>query len=98
MPKLHSSFLNILLNASSIDGDRAAKDVTSACRYFFIQETAGLANQQLLLLFRELVLPDVSFAHGVFQAFLSRHFLYHEPVYSVSMRNYATLLTTRDAF
>ena len=33
--KLHSSFLNILLNASSIDGDRADKEITAACRYFF---------------------------------------------------------------
>ena len=35
MSKLHSSFLNMLLNASSIDGDRAANEITSACRSFF---------------------------------------------------------------
>ena len=69
----------MLLNASSTDGDRAAKEITSACRSFFNQETAGLADQQLSVLFRELGFPDVSFAHGVVQAFLSGHFLYHEP-------------------
>ena len=36
-------------------------------------------DQQLSVLFRELGFPDVGFAHGVVQAFLSRHFLYHEP-------------------
>ena len=35
MLKLHSSFLNMLLNPSSTDGDRAAKGITSACRSFF---------------------------------------------------------------
>ena len=52
MLKLHSSFLNMLLNASSTDGDRAAKEITSACRSFFNKETAGLADQQLSVLFR----------------------------------------------
>ena len=80
MLKLHSSFLNVFLNASSTDGDRAAKEITSACRYFFNQDTAGLADQQLLVLFRELGFLDVGFAHGVVQVFLSGHFLYHEPV------------------
>ena len=49
--KLHSSFLNILLNSSSTDGDRAAKEITAAC-HFFNQETLGLTNQQLSVLFR----------------------------------------------
>ena len=75
MSKLHSSFLNMLLNASSKDGDRAAKEITDACRSLFTQETTGLADQQLLVLFRELGLPDVGFAHGVFQEFLGGHFL-----------------------
>ena len=79
MSKLHSSFLNMLLNASSTDRDRAAKEITSACRSFFNQETAGLADQQLLVLFIELGFPDVGFSHVVVQEFLSRHFLYHEP-------------------
>ena len=79
MSKLHSSFLNMLLNASSIDGYRVTKKISSACRSFFDQETAGLANQQLSLIFRELGFPDVGFAYGVLQAFLSGHFLYHEP-------------------
>ena len=68
-----------MLNASSIDGDRTAKDNTAACRSFFNQETAVLADQQFLVLFRYLGFPCVSFAHGVVQAFLSGHFLYHEP-------------------
>ena len=70
MSKLHSSFLNMLLNASSIDGDRAAKEITSACRSFFNKDTAGLDDQQLLVLFRDLGFPDVGFAHRVGQAFL----------------------------
>ena len=78
MSKMHSSFLNMLLNASSKDGDRAAKDITSVCRSFFNQETAGLANQQMFLIFRELGFPDVGFAHGVVQSFISGHFLCHE--------------------
>ena len=51
-PKLYSSFLNMLLNASSTDGDRADKEITSACRFFFNQEIEGLADQQLSVLFR----------------------------------------------
>ena len=74
MLKLHSSFLNILLNASSTDGDRVAKEITSTCRYFFNQETAGMADQQLSVLFRELGFQDVGFAHGFVQALLSGHF------------------------
>ena len=74
MLKLHSSFLNMLLNASSTDGDRAAKEITSACRSFFNQEATVLANQKLLVLFRELGFQDVGFAHGVVQALLSGHF------------------------
>ena len=79
MLKLNYSFLNLLLNASSTDGDRAANDITDACRSFFNQGTRGLNDQQLSVLFRELGFPDVGFAHGVVQAFLSWHFLYHEP-------------------
>ena len=58
----------------------AAKDITAACRSFSNQDTVGLADQQLFVLFRELGFPDVGFSHGVVQAFLSGHFLYHEPV------------------
>ena len=54
MLKLHSSFLNMLLNASSTDENTAAKEITSACRSFFNQETAGLDDQQFLVLFRYL--------------------------------------------
>ena len=79
MSKLNSSFLNMLLNVSSKYGDRAAKDITAACHSFFIQEIAGLVDQQLLVLLRELGFPDVGFAHGFFQAFLSGHFLYYDP-------------------
>ena len=78
MSKLHSSFINMLLNSSSTDRDRAPKEITPTCRSFFSQETTDLADQQLSVLFRELGFPDVGFAHGVFQAFLSGHFLYHE--------------------
>ena len=77
--KLHSSFLNIFLNSSSTDGDRAAKDITAVYRSFLNQETEGLANQQFSVLFRELGFPDVGFSHGFFQAFLSGNFLYPEP-------------------
>ena len=103
MSKLHSSFLYVLLNISSKDGDRAAKDITATCRSFFSQDIAGLVDQQLLVLLRELGFPDVGFAHGFFQAFLSGHFCTMSLAvltisqYSVSMRNYATLLTTRGA-
>ena len=69
----------MLLYASSTDRDRAAKEITSAGRSFFNQETAGLDDQQLSVLFRELGFPDVGFAHGFFQAFLSRNFLCHDP-------------------
>ena len=75
MSKLHSYFLNMLLNASSTDGDRAAKDITATCRSSFNQESAGLSDQQLLVLFRELGFTDIGFAHRVVQAFLSGHFL-----------------------
>ena len=50
MSKLHSSFLNMLLNASSTDRDRAAKEITSAC-LFFNKKTAGLADQQYFFSF-----------------------------------------------
>ena len=69
----------MLLNASSTDGDMAAKEITSVICSFFNQETAGLTNQQLSIFFRELGFPDVGFAHGVVQEFLSGYFLYHEP-------------------
>ena len=45
MSKLRSSFINMLLNASLTDGDRAVEDITAACRSFFYKETAGLVNQ-----------------------------------------------------
>ena len=61
--KIHSSFQNMLLIASSIDGDRTATTVSPSCLSFFKQETAGLANQQLLVIFREMGLPDVGFSH-----------------------------------
>ena len=77
--KLHSSFHNMLLMASSTYGDRAATPVSPSCLYFFKQEAAGLADQQMLVLFREMRLPDVGFVHGVVQAFLSGQFLYFEP-------------------
>ena len=48
-------------------------------RFFFNQETVGLADQQLSVLFRELGFPDVGFVYRVVQEFLSGHFLYHEP-------------------
>ena len=75
MSKLHSSSLNMLLNDSSEDRERAAKEITSACRSFLNHETAGLTDHQLSVLFREFGFPDVGFAHGVFQEFLSGHFL-----------------------
>ena len=50
MPNLHSYFLNMLLNASSTDGDRAAKDITATCYSFLNQETSGLDDQQLSVL------------------------------------------------
>ena len=46
---------------------------------FFNQETSGLDDQQLSVLFRELGFLDVGFAHVFVQAFLSGHFMYHEP-------------------
>ena len=52
MSKLHSSFINMLLNALSTDGNRSAKEITSACRSFFNQEKAGLNDQNLSVLFR----------------------------------------------
>ena len=79
MSKLHYYFLNMLLNASSTDRDGAAKEITAACCYFSNQETAGLADQELLVLFRKLGFPDVGFAHGVGQEIFSGRFLYHEP-------------------
>ena len=38
-----------------------------------------MADPKKSVLFRELGFPDVGFAHVVVQAFLSGHFLYHEP-------------------
>ena len=74
--KLHASFKNMLLMAFSTDGDRAASTLTPSCKYFFEQETVGVADQYLQVLFRDLGMPDVGFAHGVIQAFLSGQFLY----------------------
>ena len=71
----------MLLYASSTDRDSAAKEITDTCRYFFNQDTAGLADQQLLVLFRELCFPDFFFAHEVVQASLSGNILYHKPGY-----------------
>ena len=79
------------------------KEITPACRYLFIQETAGLTNQQLLVLFRELGFPDVSFYMELSKHFLEDNFctmslaVLTMSQYSVSMRNYATLMTTRGA-
>ena len=69
----------MLLMASSTDGDRAATKVSPSCPSFFKQETEGLADQQMMVLFRDMGLPDVGFAHGVVQAFPSGRFLYFEP-------------------
>ena len=69
----------MLLMASSTDGDRAATKVSPSFLSFFKQETSGLANQQLLVLFRYMGLPDVGFPHGVVQALLSGKFIYFEP-------------------
>ena len=103
LSKLHSSFLNIFLNSSSTDGDRAAKDITAVCRSFLNQETEGLANQQFSVLFRELGFPDVGFSHGFSKHFLAEIFctlslaVLTISQYSISMRNYTMLLTTRGA-
>ena len=102
MTKPNSSFMLMLLNASSTDGD-AAKEITATCRSFFNQETVGLADQQLLVLFRILGFTYVGFALEVVQDFLSGHFctvnlaVLTMTQYYVSMRNYATLLTKRGA-
>ena len=69
----------MLLISSSKDGDRAATKVSPSCLSFFKQETVGLSDQQLMVLFIEMGIPDVGFAHGVVQAFLSGKFLYFEP-------------------
>ena len=69
----------MLIMASSTDGDRETTKVIPSCLSFFKQETAGLSDQQLMLLFREMGIPDVGFAHVVVQAFLSGQFLYFEP-------------------
>ena len=45
MLKLTSSFLNMLLNLSSTDRERVAKEITAVCRSFFSQEKAGLADK-----------------------------------------------------
>ena len=78
LSKLNSSFQNMFLMASSTDRDRAATKVSPSCLSFFKKETAGLSNQQLMVLFREMGLPDVGFVHGVVQAFLRGKFLYFE--------------------
>ena len=49
--KLHASFKNMLLIASSTDGDRAVATLSPFCLSFFEQDTAGLADQYLLVLF-----------------------------------------------
>ena len=66
--------------------------------FFFNQDTAGLANQQLLALFRELGFPDVGFAHGVVQAFLRGHSLYHEPGCPNNFSIFCFYEKLRDAF
>ena len=76
--KLHHSFKNTLLNASYTDGDVAASDITESCRYFYNQESAGLADQELSLLLADRGYPDVGFSHGVVQDLLNGHMLYFE--------------------
>ena len=50
--KLHASFKKMLMMAFSTDGDRAASSLTPSCTSFFEQETAGVADQHLQVLFR----------------------------------------------
>ena len=42
LKKLHPSNLQMILNASSVDGEFAAENVSSTCESFFSQESAGL--------------------------------------------------------
>ena len=56
--KLHASFKNMLLMVFSTDGDRAASSLTPSCKSFFEHETAGVADQHLQVLFRDLGTPD----------------------------------------
>ena len=53
--------------------------MSPSCLSFFKQETEGLADQKLLVLFRKMGLPYAGFAHGVVQAFLSGQLIYFEP-------------------
>ena len=79
LKKLHPSNLQMILNASSVDGEFAAEDVSSSCESFFSQESAGLADRELVVQLRSVGFPDVGFAHGVVQMLLNGQFLYFEP-------------------
>ena len=62
--KLHSSIMNMLLMAASIDGDQAANELPATCLSFFNKETEGLADQELRFQFEALGFQDVHFAHS----------------------------------
>ena len=88
----------MLLMASSTDGYRAATKVSPSCLSFFKQETAGLANQQVLVVFREMGFPYVGFAHVVVQAFLCGKLLYFEPGYPNNLSIFCFYEKLQDRF
>jgi hypothetical protein len=54
MSKLYSSVTNFILNASSKDGEFAATSVSKSCASFFGQESAGLTDRELSVLYYKL--------------------------------------------
>ncbi|MCP4503975.1 MAG: hypothetical protein GY822_28960, partial [Deltaproteobacteria bacterium] len=76
LAKLHGSLMTLILNASSGDDKRPAREVPDSCKRIYKCETAGLADQELTYQFQEKGLGDVSFAHGTIQALYNGSFLY----------------------
>ena len=81
LKKIHHSVKNMLMNASanySQDEEEyvVGDSLPASCLAFFNSESVGTADQELAEQFREMGIPEASYATGTAQALLSGHFLY----------------------
>ena len=72
--RLHPSCKNMILMASSFDGDLPAENLVAACNAFFNKENEALADQELCILFEQRGMANVGFAHGLVQSLRSGFF------------------------
>jgi len=78
--KLHISTQNMILNASSTDGDRRAQELSPHAKSFYTKDSEGLADQDLKYSLDLISQENTSFAHGTVQCLRIGNYLYSDSV------------------